>query len=368
MEIKRFCKSKQSITFVYYLNPSKVKENKMKRTKYFVLWVVFGCLATNLTAGPTDSIGTKVRNGKIYIVHEVDKGTGIFTIAKRYGISMDAITQENPAVAKGIFAGQILLIPTGKNAPFEEPVVKEYFHNEKKEEAPEKKDERSTFGQYHTVVLGETLFKIAQKYQTNVQVIKDLNNLTSNEIAPGMKLLVPANGQKIEEIPAPQEKVQEKVEEKVVKEEKVEKEVAKTIKEEKPQNEPTPEIQEIKKQYSEVKQEVKEGDMAPAKPKYFKKVENLPEFDVEKVTESGRVVVLGSEKADVSRNLACHYEAEENTIIMVTNPSNSKSIFVKVVCKSEIDPKDGTIIELTPAALAQIGLKEGEVVEISYAR
>lgn len=44
----------------------------------------------------------------------------------------------------------------------------------------------------HTVVLGETLWSIAQQHQVTVETLRDLNNLSSNLIHPGQILRLPA--------------------------------------------------------------------------------------------------------------------------------------------------------------------------------
>jgi len=43
---------------------------------------------------------------------------------------------------------------------------------------------------YHTVENGETLYSIAIKYNTSVQKIKTLNNLSTSKIIVGQKLKV----------------------------------------------------------------------------------------------------------------------------------------------------------------------------------
>jgi LysM repeat protein len=156
---------------------------------------VFFLLNSFAFAKVQDSIGTKMRNGKVYIIHEVDKGQGTYTVAKKYGVTMELIMKENPGADKGLILGQLLYIPTGKAAPFEEPLVKEYFAGDKKKEVVKtsetKNEEKTTFAQYHTVATSETLFSIAKKYNTSVEIIKELNSLTTNELSIGTKLLVP---------------------------------------------------------------------------------------------------------------------------------------------------------------------------------
>ena len=45
----------------------------------------------------------------------------------------------------------------------------------------------------YIVKIGDTLYKIASTYNTTVDKIKKLNNLTSNIISVGQKLLIPSN-------------------------------------------------------------------------------------------------------------------------------------------------------------------------------
>lgn len=50
---------------------------------------------------------------------------------------------------------------------------------------------RQAGAQMHTVASGETLFRIAQTYRTNVEDIKKLNNMSGNSVMVGQKLKIP---------------------------------------------------------------------------------------------------------------------------------------------------------------------------------
>ncbi|MDR2825066.1 MAG: C40 family peptidase, partial [Prevotellaceae bacterium] len=54
--------------------------------------------------------------------------------------------------------------------------------------------------QYHTVKAGETLFSIARQYQISQQDLKDYNELTSNYVRAGQKLIVGEQNVDIQEI------------------------------------------------------------------------------------------------------------------------------------------------------------------------
>ena len=50
-----------------------------------------------------------------------------------------------------------------------------------------------TTGKIYTVIKGDSLYKIAQKYHTTVDELKKLNNLSSSNLTIGMKLKIPVS-------------------------------------------------------------------------------------------------------------------------------------------------------------------------------
>ena len=48
-------------------------------------------------------------------------------------------------------------------------------------------------GDYYIVQKGDTLWSIANKYKTTVNKLKSINNLSSNLIVIGQKLIIPSN-------------------------------------------------------------------------------------------------------------------------------------------------------------------------------
>ncbi len=74
----------------------------------------------------------------------------------------------------------------------DEPIIKEVPKEaiEEKLPAPEVSTPPATTptNEYHIVVKGETLWSLAKKYNTTVDLIKKINNLKSNELTIGMKL------------------------------------------------------------------------------------------------------------------------------------------------------------------------------------
>jgi LysM repeat protein len=306
-----------------------------------------------------DSVGTKVKNGKVFIVHVVENGQGLYGIMRRYGVPMPEIIKHNPGSDKLIAPGQQLLIPTGIDAPFEEKIVKEYFEDPQKKEPVDKpmapNEEKATFAARHIVESGETLFSIAKTYQTTAEIIMELNVLETDELSPGQKLIVPKLIASETKTEVPTDIKPERNTEQQIKEKKERKPV---------ENKVTPVLEEDVKQYSDIEESNKHNTGI-----YKKKVENLPEFDVEKITESGLSKLLTGDNSIQTKNVCSHYEALIGTIIMVTNPANNKAVFVKVISNFDFDQSSSEIILLSKAAMNKIGLNEEVApIEVSYAR
>ena len=94
--------------------------------------------------------------------YTVIKGDSLYSIAKKFNTTVDALKDANNLTNNNLAIGQILIIPS-------------------KEE---------TNGNY-TVQAGDTLYKIANKFNTTVDEIKKFNNLDSNTLSIGQVLKIP---------------------------------------------------------------------------------------------------------------------------------------------------------------------------------
>jgi len=95
--------------------------------------------------------------GNNYIVVN---GDTLYSIARRYNVSVDYLKKINNLNSNNITIGQILNIPNSNNI--------EYIVNR-----------------------GDTLYSIAKKYGINVKDIMNLNNLKSDKISINQKLIIP---------------------------------------------------------------------------------------------------------------------------------------------------------------------------------
>lgn len=99
--------------------------------------------------------------------HTVQPGETLAVIARYYGVTWQQLATVNAIVNPNlIYVGQVLVIPTAAPAPT--PTIT------------------------YTVVRGDTLSTIAQRYNTTVDVLTSLNNITAGTILyPGVLLKVP---------------------------------------------------------------------------------------------------------------------------------------------------------------------------------
>jgi LysM repeat protein len=298
-------------------------------------------------AHKTDSIGTKVKNGKAYILHKVEKGDGLYSISKRYGVNLKTLVNENPGADKVIKIDQLIWIPTSTKPVLEEKVVNDFFKNTGNVKDVEKpndnnaKTEVSTFAKYHKVAPGQTLYGISKLYNTSVEMIKTLNNLSSDELSEGQRILVQDGKAKIVE-----------VENKDVVEtdyDKMKKEMEKN------------KYEDIGFE-SDVETTSNESSVG-----YTVKVEKLVEYNIEKVEETGTMSV-GASNIPNDKNFALHFNAPKGTVIMVTNPENKSTVFVKVIGNFVKGEMSSEIIKLSSTSAEQIGVVDKDKIMLSYAR
>lgn len=104
-----------------------------------------------------------------YINYKVVSGDTLYSISKKYGVSIDTIVSDNALKNNILSVGQNLKIRVSGS------IVEECFG-----------EDVST--NKYTVVKGDTLYSIARKFNTTVDNIKKNNNLTSNTLSVGQIL------------------------------------------------------------------------------------------------------------------------------------------------------------------------------------
>ena len=98
-----------------------------------------------------------------YTIYIVKSGDSLYKIARQFDTTADTLIDYNNLSTTNLSVGQQILIPTTNNMDYETYIVKQ----------------------------GDTLYKIANQYNTTVNELKSLNNLSTNTLSLGQKILIP---------------------------------------------------------------------------------------------------------------------------------------------------------------------------------
>ena len=109
---------------------------------------------------PYNSIIMDDNLNDIYIVVS---GDSLWSISKKFNVSVDDLKRVNNLISNLLRVGQSLVIPSGNDFNYLQYEVKS----------------------------GDTLYKIAKKFNVNISDIMKLNNLMSNLLSIGQRLLIP---------------------------------------------------------------------------------------------------------------------------------------------------------------------------------
>lgn len=108
----------------------------------------------------------KAPNGLITNTYVVQKGDTLYSIANKLGTTISELKKENNLTSNTLQIGQVLRIPT-----------KEIYEEEEN---------------VYVVKKGDTLYSIAAANNTTVDELKRINNLTSNILSTGQLLKIPS--------------------------------------------------------------------------------------------------------------------------------------------------------------------------------
>ena len=134
--------------------------------------IAAGLLSLSLLAGGTIIQPQRVQAAAVQVadpevIYIVQRGDTLYSIAKRYGTTVQAVMSYNSLGSTTIYVGQRLLIPvaTSPQSP-SEPIL-------------------------YVVQPDDTLSGIARRYNSTVSAIKQSNGLSGDTIYVGQRLLVP---------------------------------------------------------------------------------------------------------------------------------------------------------------------------------
>lgn len=125
-----------------------------------------------------------------YYYHKVTKRQTIFSISGQYGITANELIRFNPEISKGLNEGHVLKIPVLKGSPTD-PLVQPVTGTENINNS-----QVAEF-RFHTVVAGETLYSLEQKYAISREELIRLNPALQNGLQTGTRLRIPERKKEI---------------------------------------------------------------------------------------------------------------------------------------------------------------------------
>lgn len=120
-----------------------------------------------------DSLRMETRGGKQVVVHQVDRSETLYSISRRYQVTVEEVMKANRGLGTSIAVGQEIFIPY-----------------EKRNNVQLVSRAGTSSDTYHLVELGQTLYAISRMYDVRVEDIKAWNNLATNELSAGQKLVI----------------------------------------------------------------------------------------------------------------------------------------------------------------------------------
>lgn len=284
--------------------------------KYFLILILFISFS-NVFAGVQDSIGVEKKDSKVFVLHKADPKETLYSISRKYKVTVDEVNKSNPELSAGLKVGQILRIP--------------YKGSVVAVSAAETSPSTSSGGTAgtHTVEAKETLYSLSRKYNVSVDEIKKANpGLT--ELKVGQTINIPGKTGGASATTASKETPKSEV------------------KRDEPKTSSTPKT-------------------ATKNNKSQEQVFVPPTDNFNKVSESGFAEVIEGNN-DSPKYLALHKTAPIGTIIQVKNEANGQKLFVRVIGKLQNgNVEDKVIIKISQKAYERLsGVDKKIPVQISY--
>jgi hypothetical protein len=284
----------------------------MKNYKLTLLIAFLFGLNLSSKATTLDSLGLKKENNKTFLLFKVGPKQSLFSILKRYNLSLTEFKSANTEIEIPVKTGEILYIPLHY---LEESNPAPKVVEEKVAEAPKE-------AEIHIVAPKQGLLSVANMHKVTMAELRKWNNLTSDRLQEGQRLIVSdPSGSKS-----------------TIAVDKASLLPAKTSAAATP---PTP------------------APVAEASAK-----EKGPE-DIKKKIETG-IAELIDVPDNSGKFLALHRTAPIGTLVLVKNLTNNQSIWVKVIGRLP-NGDNKVIIKLSPKAFEKLNAVDKRVrAEISY--
>ncbi|MBK0402521.1 LysM peptidoglycan-binding domain-containing protein [Adhaeribacter sp. BT258] len=301
--------------------------------------------------------GKMVQTDPKYITHKVVAGETLYSLSRKYGISVSEISKLNPEVKAGLKVGQTLRFPENSAsgatpvaapkpttpapkpaAPAAKPIAEKPVAETPAKPAPVAELPETSGRKIYKVGPKETLYAVAVKHGVTMAEIRKWNNLKEDKLAVGQQLIVNAPAATAVTKPAETPKVT------VVKEE-------------------------VKTKADKVKTETKtEATVTVIDEKDDdNEAENASVEAAGKITETGLAEVI-TQAGDNNKYLALHKTAPIGTILQVKNIMNGQNVYVRVIGKlPETGANERVIVRISKKAYQRLAAIDNRFrVEVSY--
>lgn len=213
-----FNSSHRCFNYMKILYLFSIKRPLMSETP--ILPVIALIIALILPAAVTAQVPVEVSNekmiygGKVFYMHDVQKGQTLYSISLAYKVSVDAITRDNMIPSSGIQAGQVLRIPSvadNSGKPSQPRSVSQPAQRSTAAASPTPASspafdqatgkklarERIMYNgkpyYMHEVQKGQTLYSLARDYKVTILDIDRENAIPAGGIQAGQILRIPVS-------------------------------------------------------------------------------------------------------------------------------------------------------------------------------
>ena len=286
----------------------------MKNYKLTLIVAFILGLSSSLQATTLDSLGLKKENNKTFLLFKVGPKQSLFSILKRYNLSLTEFKSVNTEIEIPVKTGEIIYIPLHY---LEESNPAPKVAEEKAPETPAKAAE------IHIVAPKQGLLSVANMHKVTMAELRKWNNLTSDRLQEGQRLIVSD-----------------------------------------PAFSTTIAVDKASLLPAKTTNAIAPAAPAPAPVADAPAKEKGPE-DIKKKIETG-IAELIDVPDNSGKFLALHRTAPIGTLVLVKNLTNNQSIWVKVI--GRLPGGDSkVIIKLSPKAFEKLNAVDKRVrAEISY--
>ena len=157
----------------------------MKNYKLTLILAFILGLSTSLQAITLDSLGLKKENNKTFLLFKVGPKQSLFSILKRYNLSLTEFKAANSEVEIPVKTGEIVYIPLHY---LEESNPAPKMAEEKVADAP--KTDAPKEAEIHIVASKQGLLSVANMHKVTMAELRKWNNLTSDRLQEGQRLII----------------------------------------------------------------------------------------------------------------------------------------------------------------------------------